>query len=66
MKIKTEKQILIMAKNNKTYLPLILLLLNNKGSDWLINELSKLLKVVDGDQKVANSIINKIKTNIEI
>ena len=38
----------------------------NKDKEKIINELSKLLKVVDGDQKVANSIINKIKTNIKI
>ncbi|MDB9826163.1 hypothetical protein OAB97_03245, partial [Candidatus Pelagibacter sp.] len=38
----------------------------NKDKEKIINELSKLLKVVDGDQKVANSIINKIKTTIKI
>ena len=38
----------------------------NKDKEKIINELSKLLKVVDGDQKVASSIINKIKTNIKI
>ena len=38
----------------------------NKDKEKIINELSKLLQVVDGDQKVANSVINKIKTNLKI
>ena len=38
----------------------------NKDKEKIINELSKLLKVVDGDQKVASSIINKRKTTIKI
>jgi len=38
----------------------------NKDKEKIVSELSKLLKVVDGDQKVANSIINKIKTNLKI
>ena len=38
----------------------------NKDKEKIINELTKLLKVVDGDKKIAESVINKIKTNLKI
>ena len=38
----------------------------NKDKEKIINELSKLLKIVDGDQKIANTAIKNIKTTIKI
>ena len=38
----------------------------NKDKEKIINELSKLLKIVDGDQKIANTDIKNIKTTIKI
>ena len=38
----------------------------NKDKEKIINELSKLLKIVDGDQKIANTAIKNIKTTLKI
>ncbi|MDA9717317.1 M48 family metalloprotease [Candidatus Pelagibacter sp.] len=38
----------------------------NKDKEKIINELSKLIKVVDGDKKIAETTINKIKTSLKI
>jgi len=38
----------------------------NKDKEKIINELSKLLKIVDGDQKLANTTIKNIKTTLKI
>ena len=38
----------------------------NKDKEKIINELSKLLKIVDGDQKIANTTIKNIKTTLKI
>ena len=38
----------------------------NKDKEKIINELTKLLKIVDGDKKVAENVIKKIKTNLKI
>ena len=38
----------------------------NKDKEKIINELSKLIKVVDGDKKIAETTLNKIKTSLKI
>tara|TARA_B100000287_G_scaffold360068_1_gene352292 strand:- start:135 stop:1271 length:1137 start_codon:yes stop_codon:yes gene_type:complete len=38
----------------------------NKDKEKIINELSKLIKVVDGDKKIAETTINKIKTSLKL
>ena len=38
----------------------------NRDKEKIIKELTKLLKVVDGDKKIAEGVINKIKTNLKI
>ena len=38
----------------------------NKDKEKIINELTKLLKIVDGDKKEAENVIKKIKTNLKI
>ena len=37
-----------------------------KDKENIINELSKLVKVADGDQKSLKETINKLKTNIKL
>ena len=37
-----------------------------KDKENIINELSKLIKVADGDQKNLKETINKLKTNIKL
>ena len=37
-----------------------------KDKEKIVNELSKLLKVADGDQKIVKNAINKIKTNLKL
>ena len=37
-----------------------------KDKENIINELSKLIKVADGDQKSLKETINKLKTNIKL
>ncbi len=54
----------IQEKINNTYEEASKLL--NKDKEKIINELSKLIKVVDGDKKVAETTINKIKTSIKL
>ena len=38
----------------------------NKDKKKIVDELTKLLKVVDGDKKIAENVIKKIKTNLKI
>ena len=38
----------------------------NKDKEKIINELSKLIKVVDGDKKIAETTINKIKASLKL
>ena len=38
----------------------------NKDKEKIINELSKLIKVGDGDKKIAETTLNKIKTSLKI
>ena len=37
-----------------------------KDKEKIVNELSKLIKVVDGDKKIAENAIKKIKTNLKL
>ena len=37
-----------------------------KDKEKIVNELTKLLKVVDGDKKIAESTIKKIKTSLKL
>ena len=62
MKIANPKS--IQAKIDNTFVEASKLL--KKDKENIINELSKLVKVADGDQKNLKETINKLKTNIKL
>ena len=54
----------IQAKIDNTFVEASKLL--KKDKENIINELSKLIKVADGNQKSLKETINKLKTNIKL
>ncbi len=62
--IKTSNPKLIQEKINNTFKEASKLL--KKDKEKIVNELSKLLKVADGDQKILKNAINKIETKLKI
>jgi len=62
--IKTSNPKLIQEKINNTFKEASKLL--KKDKEKIVNELSKLLKVADGDQKILKNTISKIETKLKI
>ena len=62
--INTNKSFLILVLQNNTFKEASKLL--KKDKEKIVNELSKLLKVADGDQKILKNTVNKIETKLKI